>query len=375
MLHEADHDGLQMPMLCGLPVLLSTRFAWLDVSADPPQTGVGNLVHHCVHRRKPYNQIILDTLVAIPHHQRPFTNTDLSFPLYILLTAIIMTYNLSSRFSDSTIASASSSFSKISSASSASSVEDLLFSSIDTITKPPPRTSSITLASTKNYYVESRREREKPAPLKLTTSNRSTASTDEESFHSCKEHPRNSRRSSEPKCFCGSAVRASTSSRSIEIYCSRECARQDALYALEGRSPTTSHPSAPCSDDEEEEDFPVTPTNAFVPSPPRTPTAKVRTLASRHPSLTRKLTGLGASHYRRMEALGLYDADTTPTRPSKSSPLLEPIDLMVAHSPTGKSRQLLATIDGDEEDEDLEFNPRKTLFFPVPIYMGSPLQS
>ncbi|KAJ1031039.1 hypothetical protein NDA18_002261 [Ustilago nuda] len=283
-----------------------------------------------------------------------------------------MAYNLSSRFSDSTIASASSSLSKVSTASSASSVEqDLLFSSIDSIPKPPPRTSSITLASTKAYTTITtstpasiRRERRKPAPLKLTTS----GSSDSDSYHSCQAQPLRS-------CFCGSSVRSSASARSIEIYCSTECAHQDALYALEGHSPTSSPPSTPYSEDEDdEENFPVTPTNAFVPSPPRTPAAKVRTLGCRHPSMTRKLTGLGASHYRRMEAMGLYDADTTPTRPSpkSSGELMEPIDLMVAHSsPTSKSRQLVAE-DGKEE---LEFNPRKTLFFPVPIFMGSPLQS
>ncbi|SPO20967.1 uncharacterized protein UTRI_00444 [Ustilago trichophora] len=295
-----------------------------------------------------------------------------------------MKHNLSSRFSDSTIASASSSFSKLSSASSASSVEDLLLPAFDAIPKPPPRTSSITLNSTKTYT--ERCERKKPAPLQLISSNRSTrtaeqtrssASEDEECYFSCKENsPRNTTACRQPRCFCGTAVRASTSSS--EIYCSRECARQDALYALEGRSPSSSPPSAPYSDTEEEdEDFPVTPTNAYVPSPPRTPAAKGRALVERrmNPSLTRKLTGLGASHYRRMEALGLYDADTTPTRPSNSSSLLDPIDLMVAHSPSSKSSRLRSSLASSDDDDELDFNPRKTLFFPVPIYMGSPLQS
>ena len=289
-----------------------------------------------------------------------------------------MKHNLSSRFSDSTIASASSSFSKLSSASSASSVEDLLLPAFDAIPKPPPRTSSITLNSTKTYT--ERRERKKPAPLQLVSSTRasSSSSDDDERYFSCGENQRSSRPCQQPRCFCGSAVRASTSastSCSTEIYCSRECARQDALYALEGRSPTSSPSSAPYSDNEEEdEDFPVTPTNAFVPSPPRTPAAKGRALVERrmNPSLMRKLTGLGASHYRRMEAIGLYDADSTPTRPSNSSPLLDPIDLMVAHSPSSKSARLHAS--SDDEDE-LDFNPRKTLFFPVPIYMGSPLHA
>ena len=95
----------------------------------------------------------------------------------------------------------------------------------------------------------------------------------------------------------------------------------------------------------------------------------------RNPSLTRKLTGIGASHYRRMEALGLYEADVTPTRPSMSSVLLEPIDLTVAHSPRSKSGRLPSALVNDEGDEDegLEVDPRKTLFFQVPFYMGSPV--
>ncbi len=258
-----------------------------------------------------------------------------------------MTFHLSSRFSDSTIASASSSFSLVSSASSASSVEDLLLPAFDSYPKPPPRTTSITLNSTKTYSSTERRDRKKPAPLQLTTSNKATSSSsstaaaaqrqvrstasssflclseDEETYFSCKENPRKSRSSYRSKCFCGSAVRAASStSTSVEIYCSRECARQDALYALEGRSPNPSDPSALYSDNEEEdEDFPVTPTNAFVPSPPRTPVAKGRERRI-CPSLTRKLTGLGASHYRRMEALGLYDADVSPTRSSKTGALM-----------------------------------------------------
>lgn len=313
------------------------------------------------------------------------------FTSYSLPTPI-MKHNLTSRFSDSTIASASSSFSKVSSASSASSVEDLLLPSFDAIPKPPPRTSSITLNSTKTY--SERRERKKPAPLQLVASKRSTrraepaqssaSSSDdeaEERYFSCTENERDSKPCHRPKCFCGSSVRASTdvipSSSGTEIYCSRECARQDALYALEGRSPISSPLSTPYSEyDEEDEDFPVTPTNAFVPSPPRTPVAKGRVLG-RHlnPSLTRKLTGLGASHYRRMEALGLYDADSTPTRPSKSSLLLDPIDLIVAHSPPSKAARLHSSVADDDDSEELDFNPRKTLFFPVPIYMGSPVQS
>ncbi|SJX60426.1 uncharacterized protein SRS1_11742 [Sporisorium reilianum f. sp. reilianum] len=291
-------------------------------------------------------------------------------------------YQLSSRFSDSTIASASSSFSKMSSASSASSVEELQLPSLDTIPKPPPRTSSITLASTKTYA--DRRERKKPAPLELASRRRSrrTAqqtyspllSDDEQGYFSCREHQRDTYR---PRCFCGSDIRrcdSASSSTSVEIYCSTECARREALYALEGRSPSSCPASAPHSDNEEEDDdFPVTPTNAFLPSPPRTPAAKGRTLEMhRDPAMARKLTGLGASHYRRMEALGLYDADITPTRPSRASPLLEPIDLTVAHSPSSKSSRLPASLAATDEDGQLDFNPRKTLF-QVPFYMGSPV--
>ncbi len=290
-----------------------------------------------------------------------------------------MTAVLSSRFSDSTIASASSSFSRLSSASSVSSVEDLLLPSLDAIPKPPPRTSSITINSTKTY--SERRERKKPAPLQLVSSSRpmrytaaSTNSISDDGYYSCKEDLRRS--GTRAACFCGADVRPSTSSTtssSTEIYCSRKCARQDALYALEGRSPTMSYLSASSSDiEEEDEDFPVTPTNAFVPATPRAPIAKGRTLELRdRPSLMKKMTGIGASHYRRMEALGLYDADSTPTRPSTSNPLMDPIDLMVAHSPKSKSVSSLAS---SSDDEDFDFDPRKTLFFPVPIYMGASTQ-
>ncbi|TKY90614.1 hypothetical protein EX895_000612 [Sporisorium graminicola] len=300
-------------------------------------------------------------------------------------------YQLSSRFSDSTIASASSSFSKMSSASSASSVEDLQLPSLDAIPKPPPRTSSITLASTKTYTESQRRERKKPAPLELASPPRSRrtvlqtdspVSDDGQGYFSCSEHQREScsRSTYRPRCFCGSDIRpcdSASSSTSVEIYCSTECARRDALYALEGRSPSSCPSSAPHSDNEEEDDcdFPVTPTNAFLPSPPRTPAAKGRTLElQRNPSLARKLTGLGASHYRRMEALGMYDADLTPTRPSRSSPLLEPIDLMVAHSPSSKSARLSGSFaDAEEDDGELDVDPRKTLFLQVPFYMSSPV--
>ncbi|CDU23998.1 uncharacterized protein SPSC_02627 [Sporisorium scitamineum] len=288
-------------------------------------------------------------------------------------------YQLSSRFSDSTIASASSSFSKMSSASSASSVEDLQLPSFDAIPRPPPRTSSITLASTKTYL--ECRERKKPAPLELGPSRRSRRtvlqgsplSDDDQAYFSCAENQRESGRSTyRPRCFCGSDIRRCNS---VEIYCSTECARRDALYALEGRSPLSCPSSAPHSDNEEEEDdFPVTPTNAFVPSPPRTPAAKGRAAElQRDPAMARKLTGLGASHYRRMEALGLYDADVTPSRPSRSSPLLDPIDLTVVYSPSNKSSRLPASSTGTEDEDELDVDPRKTLFFQVPFYMGSPV--
>ncbi|KAJ9476779.1 Short-chain dehydrogenase/reductase [Pseudozyma hubeiensis] len=285
--------------------------------------------------------------------------------------------NLSSRFSDSTIASVSSSFSKVSSASSVSSVESLHLPSSPAIPKPPPRTSSITLASTKTYT--DRRERKKPAPLRLAPSRSSRhclSSDDDECYFTCKEIQRDSYQT---RCFCGSPVRPHTSastSTSVEIYCSTECARQDALYALEGRSPSSCPSSAPQSDvDEDEDDFPVTPTNAFAPSPPRTPAAKARSLERpMDASLTRKLTGIGASHYRRMEAMGLYDADVTPSRPSRSSLLLDPIDLTVAHSPSSKSSRLSSSLTETEEVEEPDFDPRKTLFFQVPFYLGSPIE-
>lgn len=298
-----------------------------------------------------------------------------------------MSYNLSSRFSDSTIASASSSFSRISCASSVSSVEDLQLPSLSAIPKPPPRTSSITVHSTKTYA--ERRERKKPAPLTLAPSKKSTraaqqvySSSSDDSYFSCSEDARDSYRS---RCFCGSVIRPSTSnstSSSMSIYCSTRCARQDALCALEGRSPASfisMRASPSCSDDEEEDvDFPVTPTNAFVPSPPRSPAGKYRRVErEREPSLTRKMTGLGASHYRRMEALGLYDQETTPTRPSKNCELNKPIDLMVVQSPTGKAIVLPSSLaSSDEDDElDLDFEPRKTLFFPIPIYMQPSIHS
>lgn len=303
-------------------------------------------------------------------------------------------YQLSSRFSDSTIASASSSFSKMSSASSASSVdyEELQLPSFDAIPKPPPRTSSITLASTKTYTRRSRAERKKPAPLELVASSRgasgrtvlqvSSPLSDDERVYSRPAH--------RARCFCGTHINrrrgddSASTSTSVDIYCSTECARRDALYALEGRSPSSCPASAPHSDNDDDDDddddfFPVTPTNAYMPSPPRTPAAKTRTLEmQRDPALVRKLTGIAASHYRRMEALGLYDAECTPTRPSRASPLLEPIDFTVAHSPRSKSsRRLsgcLASKSGEEEDEDeIEVDPRKTLFFQVPFYMGSPV--
>jgi hypothetical protein len=85
----------------------------------------------------------------------------------------------------------------------------------------------------------------------------------------------------------------------------------------------------------------------------------------------KKMAGIGASHYRRMEALGLYDADSTPTRPSTSNPLMDPIDLMVAHSPKSKS---VSSLESSSDDDDFDFDPRKTLFFPVPIYMGASTQ-
>ncbi len=45
---------------------------------------------------------------------------------------------------------------------------------------------------------------------------------------------------------------------------------------------------------------------------------------------------------------------------------------MVAHSPSSKSSKLPSS---SEEGDEHHFDPRKTLFFPVPIYMGSPIQS
>jgi len=89
----------------------------------------------------------------------------------------------------------------------------------------------------------------------------------------------------------------------------------------------------------------------------------------------RKMTGLGASHYRRMEALGLYDIEVTPTRPSKADPLMEPIDLMVAHSPSGKASFLPLSLASSDEEDELKSDPRRTLFFPIPIYMSSPTRS
>ncbi|KIS71958.1 uncharacterized protein UMAG_11606 [Mycosarcoma maydis] len=289
-------------------------------------------------------------------------------------------HNLSSRFSESTIASAYSSFSKVSSASSASSIDDLQLPTFDAVPKPPPRTTSITLASTKTYS-SVRRERKKPAPLRLVSarsSRRCLSSDDDEDYFSCKEVQRETY---QPRCFCGSPVRSCTSAStsSTEIYCSTYCARQDALYALEGRSPSFCPSSSPHSDVEgENDDFPVTPTNAFVLSPPRTPAAKARSWErSADASLSRKLVGIGASHYRRMEALGLYDTDVTPTRPSRSSPLLDPIDLTVALSPSSKCSRLSSSLEATaaNEDDELTFDPRKTLFFQVPIYMGSPVVS
>lgn len=72
--------------------------------------------------------------------------------------------------------------------------------------------------------------------------------------------------------------------------------------------------------------------------------------------------------------MGLYDADVTPTRPSRSSLLLDPIDLTVAHSPSSKSSRLPSSLTETEEVEEFDLDPRKTLFFQVPFYMGSPIE-
>ena len=69
-----------------------------------------------------------------------------------------------------------------------------------------------------------------------------------------------------------------------------------------------------------------------------------------------------------------YDADVTPSRPSRSSLLLDPIDLTVAHSPSSKSSRLPSSLTETEEVEEPDFDPRKTLFFQVPFYLGSPIE-
>lgn len=151
------------------------------------------------------------------------------------------------------------------------------------------------------------------------------------------------------KCFCGTIVSqddlapvASQSSNS-GIYCSRRCARQDALNALEG--------SSPCLTDlAEDDDLPLTPSNAHFSAPP----AQASFTVQRDSYTRKRIASVGSSHYRRMEALGLYDDIPTKRNTRAASALLN---------------ASLASNQPPSTDACQDYHPQQSLFFPVPVYL------
>lgn len=258
--------------------------------------------------------------------------------------------------------------SRSSCSTSASSVEDLLLPAFAALPKPPPRKSSIATTKRKAPSVSNR---ELPVPLTLEPFSPIRASTFaiQEDYFNHKDlavqedyfnHKDLQRRASEPstssttRCFCGTTVTQddlaplASRSSSAGIYCSRRCARQDALNALEG--------SSPCLTDLAEDDcLPLTPSNEYFSAP----AAKACSdFTVQQNSYSRKrMASIGSSHYRRMEALGLYDDSPTKRNTQAANALLEAASASL-HTPPSI-------------DTCSAYNPRQSLFFPVPVYLDA----